>query len=176
MDKKDFMALGAFITGLSDLALEALYMSDPAKWANTWPFVKTLDRDELPPVEDFVVGAGVPSALYILGNLAKSQRVKDLAKGGGIYGTCMLGHHTAARIAYSRKGWPPAARVGQFNIDYDFPTTNIVRRPKVRQFNIDWEPPAVTNLIRSAARSAALLPAPETHSGEVLPFQNDLGY
>jgi len=151
MDKKEKdMTVGAFGTAITDLSLEALYWTDPDKWSATFPFKPwSAPHHWISPADDWIVGAGIPLGLYALGTLLKRQAWKERGKGAAIYGASMLGHHMVARyLAYN------VPKTGQFNIDYDFPTTNIIRQ----------------------AKAAATQPQPTTHRGEFLPFQQDMGY
>lgn len=168
-EEKNMLA-GAFASGLTNLGLEA-YWNFTKPPAETFPYM-TVGHHVLPPLDDWIAELGVPLLLYGAGKGLRKPGLIEAAKGAAVYGISEFAGVTLIRaIAEAkRRGF-----LGQFNIDYDFPTTNIIRR-RTGQFNIDWEPPAVTNVIRSVARSAALLPEPTSHSGEVLPFQNDLGY
>lgn len=65
-----------------------------------------------------------------------------------------------------------------FNIDYEFPITNLIREPLI----IDYDFPS-TNVIRQAKASwvwpiagSQRAPSPYVQTTEFLPFQTDIGY
>jgi len=154
------MLLGAAGTGMTDMALEALWISNPA-YRDKFPFVAI--HETLPPVDDLLACGGIPLVLYALGKKMRRQDLVDAAKGAAVYGVSELTGVTVLRfINYL------AAHMGQFNIDYEFPTTNLIR-----QFNIDYDFPS-TNLIRQASWMDRQKVTKSEHSGEYFPFQTDM--
>lgn len=85
--------LGAIVGGLTDTALEAYVMLNPAAYG-TFPYI-TLDP--LPPADDLIAEAGVPIAEYAIGHMTKRETLKKLGQGGLIYGLPTLLRTTMAR-------------------------------------------------------------------------------
>ena len=153
------MFVGAFTSGMANLALEAYWI---LKKPTGFPYVKVL-HDVLPPGDDWIAEAGVPLLLYGIGKGTKKKGWIDAAKGAAVYGISELVGITAFRLITEMR-----ARLGQFDIDYEFPSTNLIR-----EFNIDYGFPS-TNLIRQASWMDKQATRESKHSGDFLPFQTDM--
>jgi len=84
------MVAGALTTGVVDGAIQSVYVSNPEKWTNKFPFVGTVRP--LPPVDDWIVLA-VPAVAYAAGYFAKSAAAKSFGLGGLLYAGAMFVHH-----------------------------------------------------------------------------------
>jgi len=154
------MLAGAFGTGIADMALEAAF--GYGKLERTFPFI--LIHPLLPPVDDFLVCGGIPLALLGLAKATRKRSFIEAAKGAAIYGVPELLGITLFRAINYLAGQP----VGQFRIDYEFPSTNLIR-----EFNIDYGFPT-TNLVRQASWMDKQATRESKHSGDFLPFQTDM--
>lgn len=158
-EEKNMLA-GAFASGMANLALEANWiLGSPVPF----PY-RTVVHHVLPPSDDWIAEAGVPLLLYGIGKGTKKKGWIDAAKGAAVYGISELAGITAFRLITEMR-----ARLGQFDIDYEFPSTNLIR-----EFNIDYDFPS-TNLIRQASWMDKQATRESKHSGETLPFQTDMG-
>ena len=95
------LLVGAFITGGVDTALEAnwAYQVGQGKVAEPSFLYTAIADGYLPPLDDWIAGAGTPLILYVLGRGLKKDSLKTMAKGGAIYGVSMLAGITLARVA-----------------------------------------------------------------------------
>lgn len=103
------MLIGAFTTGLVDLALEGYYAYNDGLGKNLrgqFPYISI--HEAIPPVDDWIACAGVPLALYALGKSMKNPKLVTMAKGGAVYGASELIGQTTFRLALQTQ--PAAAR------------------------------------------------------------------
>lgn len=134
--------LGALGTGLADSILEVLTVK------KYFPYIEI--HKVLPPLDDLIVGLGIPALVYGLGRVTGNKALQDAAEGCTAYGATMLAGVTAYRVALQAKQGP-----GQFHIA------------------MDW--PEQTNIIRQASWLDVPYVRESVHSGEFLPFQTDMG-
>lgn len=90
------LGAGAGVTSLADVLIECLYISGGEYWSKQWLFQRLLD-DKLPPVDDWLIGAGVPGVMTVVGALMKNPDLFKAGVGGAAYGLAMLLHHTLKR-------------------------------------------------------------------------------
>lgn len=160
------MLAGAFASGLTNLGLEAYWLHEvQAGRSPGFPYVKVL-HNVLPPLDDWIAEAGVPLVLYGLGKGLKKRSFIEAAKGAAVYGISELFGITVFRVITElvAPGW-----LGQFRMDYPFPTTNVIR-----EFNMAYDFPS-TNVIRQAKWADRPSVKESGHSGEYFPFQTDMG-
>ncbi len=100
------MLIGAFITGGVDAGLSAYQAATPATNGNV---LFTVVHPAIPPLNCWIADAGVPLALFALGKVTKKPILKQMAKGGAIYGFSELLGQTLYRVALTLQGQTPAA-------------------------------------------------------------------
>lgn len=141
------------ISHLAFIAARAAGIPDAELRANPWYNIPIPDVNI--PTDDFVTCLGVPVALLLGSKITKDpqrrETLKKMTEGSLLTGGAVMLDHVIMHVA--PKLMPP---VGQFNIDYDFPSTNLVRQAS-------W-------------LDMQRVPMPHRHSGEELPFQTEMGY
>jgi len=100
------MLIGAFVTGGVDAGLAGYQAMNPAVNGNV---IYTVIHPAIPPLNCWIADAGTPLALYALGKVLKKPMLKQMAKGGAIYGISELLGQTLYRVALIAQGQTPAA-------------------------------------------------------------------
>lgn len=100
------MLIGAFVTGGVDAGLSGYYAMNPAISSNP---LYTVVHPAIPPLNCWIADAGVPLALFALGKVTKKPMLKQMAKGGAIYGFSELLGQTLYRVAVIAQGQTPAS-------------------------------------------------------------------
>ncbi len=101
MDKVEKnMLIGAFATGVVDMALEGYYSYNDAQgidMRNQFPYMVL--HEGLPPIDDWLALGVFPLAVYALGKFMKKPSLVVMSKGGMIYGASELIGQTVYRMA-----------------------------------------------------------------------------
>jgi hypothetical protein len=100
------MLIGAFVTSGVDAGLAAYNAVNPAMNGNV---LYTVIHPAIPPLNNWIADAGVPLILYGLGKVTKKPMLKQMAKGGAIYGISELLGQTLYRVALVAQGQTPVA-------------------------------------------------------------------
>ena len=99
--------IGALVTGIADAALEGYYVYMDAQGkapSGQFPYMTIPGAEFVPPLDDWIAGAGVPAFLYAMGKFMKKPSLKAMAKGGAIYGISMLLGVTTVRASWMLQG------------------------------------------------------------------------
>lgn len=110
------MLIGALATGLADAALEGyfVYMGAQGKPQDgKFPYVVVPGAEWLPPLDDWIADLGVPALLYGLAHFTKKSSLRNMAKGGAIYG---IG--TFVGVTMVRASWKLQGKIGLPNATY----------------------------------------------------------
>lgn len=110
VDKKFATQLGGAIgAGLLDAGMEAVFVSDPARWTNVFPFVPTIEP--LPPADDWLV-LGISAIAWGAGIASKNDTAKAIGEGMLAYSVPMIIGNTIIRAATGAGGARATARAG----------------------------------------------------------------
>jgi len=141
------MFLGAFLAGVTDIAIETPFQLDPEGMSGVFPYQRPHPLS--PPYDDLIAGAVPPALLYLAAKATRKRKFLELAQGAALYGLPMLTEGFVRNIIQMALASP-----GQFTISHEFPSTNIIRQ----------------------AKPSPTLSGATEHSGEKLPFQTDMTY
>ena len=95
------MLLGATVTAGVDAGLEIYYNVTPGM-TNQFPYISV--HPAIPSVDDWVACVGTPLALYALSKVLKKPLLKNMAKGGAVYGFSEIVGQTIYRVAKVAQG------------------------------------------------------------------------
>jgi hypothetical protein len=101
------LLIGALVTGIADAALEGYYVYMGAKGTNlrnTFPYYVVPGAEWVPPLDKWITDAGIPALLYVAGKYMKKPALKQMAKGGAVYGVSTLIGLTAVRASWTMQG------------------------------------------------------------------------
>lgn len=102
------MLIGATVTAGVDAGLEGYANINPAVKSQV-PYL--VIHPAIPPLNCLLADAGIPLVLYGIGKLTKKPFLKNMAKGGAIYGFSEIVGQTLYRVALVAQGVTPMSYV-----------------------------------------------------------------